>query len=97
MSITPMRQTFTHKKRTGSGLYGPTYTDYPSQPCRFSQETAVVKKPNSQEVVSNAVIRTSVAVVSDDFVIYGSVTYPVLSVRSITGIGGQIIEYEIRL
>jgi hypothetical protein len=97
MSLTPFRQTFTHRKRTGGGLYGPTYTDYASQPCRFSQETKTVKKPNNVEVISNAAIRTSVVVSSDDFVIYGTATYPVLSVKGITGPGGQIIEYEVRL
>ncbi len=97
MSLTPMRQTFTHRKATGSGAWGVTYTDYANQPCRFAQETAKIKKPNNVEVISNAVLRTSVAVASADSVIYGGVTYPVLSARSVTGVGGGIVEYEIRL
>jgi hypothetical protein len=97
MPLTPMRQTFTHRKRTGTGLYDPTYTDYTLQPCRFAQESRVVRRPNGQDITSDAVLRTTVAVGADDFVIYNLITYPVLTVRSITGVGGGIIEYEIRL
>jgi hypothetical protein len=97
MSLTPMNQTCTWNEATGSGTYGTTFTAHTLTKCRYSQETAEVKKPNSQVVISNAMIRTASAVKANDQIVYGGVTYPVLSVKGITGIGGGIIEYEVRL
>lgn len=92
-----MRQTFTWKERTGSGLYGHTYTPHEGVACRFVKQTKLVKRPNSQEVISTAVIRCAVPVKADDLIIFDGVTYPVLSVEAITGPGGGVIEYEVRL
>lgn len=97
MSLTPMLQFITWNEKTASGTYGPTFTAHTYIPCRFSQENKIVRKPNNQEIISNAVIRTASAIKGDDQVTYGGITYPVLSVKAITGIGGDVIEYEIRL
>jgi hypothetical protein len=97
MSLTPFRQFCTWNERTSSELYGPVYTPHTNTPCRYTEEQSRVKKPNNTEVISNAFIRTSAHVKADDQIIYGGVTYPVLSVRSIPGVGGGLIEYEIRL
>ena len=98
MSITPMKQTFTWRKRTGSGLYGPTYTDYEAQKCRYTEEIRLIRTATGQEITSTALIRTMSAVQAGDFVIYaGGEPRPVLAVLSPTGVGGQIIEYEVRL
>ena len=98
MSITPMHQTFTWRKATGSGLYGPTYTDYENQKCRYTEEIKLVRTASGQEITSTALLRTMSAVQPGDFVIYNSGSpRPVLAVLSPTGVGGQIIEYEVRL
>jgi len=100
MSITPMYQTFTWRKATGSGLYGPTYTDYENQKCRYTEEMKSVPNPKggNDEITSTALLRTMSAVQPGDFVIYNSGTpRPVLAVLAPTGVGGQILEYEVRL
>jgi hypothetical protein len=94
--ITPLRQTCTWSHATTSGLYGPTYEDVDIR-CRFSQESEKVKKPNNQEVISNAMIRCLEPIGASDKITYNDIVYPVLSVKAITGIGGGLIEYEVRL
>ncbi len=97
ISFTPMPHLCTWNEATGSGSWGVTYTAHLLVPCRFSQATSVVKKPNNVEVISNAAIRCVAAVKSIDQIVYGAVTYPVLSVRTITDINGDTVEFEVRL
>lgn len=93
-----MKQVFTWQKCTGSGLYGPTYTLYENQKCRYTEEIKLIRTASGQEITSTALLRTMSAVKPGDFVIYGGGTpRPVLAVLSPTGVGGQIIEYEVRL
>ena len=87
----------TWNEATGSGSWGVTYTAHTLVPCRFNQATSVVKKPNGVEVISNAVLRCASAIKSIDQIVCGGVTYQVLSVRTITDINGDTVEYECRL
>lgn len=101
MGITPMLQFMTWKEATGSDRYGPTYTDHLLVPCNFVEEYKVIKKAlgngTSTDVASVARLRTDARVQGSDKIIFDSITYPVVSVRSIPGPGSEIIEYEVRL
>ena len=56
------------------------------------------RNASGQEITSTALLRTMSAVQPGDYVIYnGGDPRPVLAVLSPTGVGGQIIEYEVRL
>lgn len=92
-----MRQTFTLRSNAGSGLYGPTYVDYPSKTCRFVRATKLIKKPTGEEITSNAFIRTAAAVNADDIIIVGDFMYNIATISDVAGVGGGIIEREIRL
>jgi hypothetical protein len=93
--LTPMNQSATWKSRTGNDGYQDTYTSSTIK-CRFSQEQTSVIGPNNNEIISTAAIRCVEDVRPFDCIVFGS-EYLVLAVRDITGVGGGIIEREVRL
>jgi len=94
--LTPLRQTCTWKYIVSSSLYGPIFAEVEMR-CRFVKQTKIIQDANSNEVVSTAFLRCLHNVKANDHIIYNSVEYPISSVDAITGIGGGIIEYEVRL
>lgn len=97
--ITPKLQQATVHRRSGHGLYDPTYKSE-TIPCRIDYVAKLIQIPGGadrgKEFMSTAVIRTDREVAVGDLIQIGSLDpMPVQQVRAITGIGGEVLEYEV--
>jgi hypothetical protein len=94
MTLTPMRQSATWKANNGG--YPVTYTSTTIK-CRYQPKQKTIMQANGTMKLTQAVIRCAEAVKANDRIVYNNNDSLVILVNGITGIGGDIIEYEVYL
>lgn len=91
MSLTPLCHSCTHKVSLGG--YPETFSSTTIS-CRWHAKQKMILQSTGTMKLSQAFVRTDVAVKAGDRLVYGGKDSLVLQVNAITGIGGEIIEYE---
>jgi hypothetical protein len=91
MSLTPLCQQCTHKVSLGG--YPETFSST-TIACRYQAKNKMILQASGTMKLSQAFVRTDVAVKAGDRLVYNLKDSLVLQVNAITGIGGEIIEYE---
>ena len=94
MSLTPMKQSVTWKSNLGG--YPVTYTSTTIN-CRYQAKQKTILQANGTMKLTQAVIRCAEAVKANDRIVYSNNDSLVILVNAITGLGGQVIEYEVFL